>query len=160
MRERPTVRVLLVSPAKRLLLFRAHNHELAGAPATFWSTAGGGREGIETIQETAIREIREETGICDVVLGPVVWYGENVLSFPDFKAVFLQHYIVAYAATEALDHSGWTIQEQRETAEARWWSLAEIHISNEVIYPTGLADLLAPILDSIYPPTPIYLLRM
>ena len=120
----------------------------------------GGREGDETIEETARREIREETGICDVILGPVVWYGENVLTFPDFKAVFLQHYIVAHAAGEALDHSGWTEQEKRETADARWWSLDDIRATTETIYPQGLAELLVPVLDGIYPPEPVILFRI
>jgi hypothetical protein len=81
-----------------------------------------------------------------------------VLTFPDFKAVFLQHYIVAHAPSEALDHTGWTEQEQRETADARWWSLAELRATDETIYPTGLADLLEPVLAGNYPIEPLTLL--
>ncbi|MCC7267714.1 MAG: NUDIX domain-containing protein [Caulobacteraceae bacterium] len=56
MQVRPTVRVLLLDPEDRLLLFRGR---LPAQPdsAPFWFTCGGGIEPGETVEDAALREI-------------------------------------------------------------------------------------------------------
>ena len=72
MRDRPTVRVLLLDADGRLLPMKGR---LPGAPAgpAAWFTVGGGAEPGETVTEAAIREVREETGFTEVAFGPVIW---------------------------------------------------------------------------------------
>jgi ADP-ribose pyrophosphatase YjhB (NUDIX family) len=60
MRERPTVRVVLLSPRRRLLLMRFTDNLTAG-PRTFWATVGGEIEAGETLAMAATRELAEET---------------------------------------------------------------------------------------------------
>ncbi len=151
MRERDSVRVLLVSPAKRLLLIHYRNIGKDGVSRPCWTTAGGGIDEGETILEAARREIAEETGLSGAVLGPVVWYCEDSRRSGDWQVRHKEHFIVAHAPSEVLARDGWTEHERGEILEMRWWRAEEIAQSAEMIYPPGLAEIVAPILDAIYP---------
>lgn len=145
------MRVVLLSPNDRVLMIKYRNLGPSGTPRPCWTLAGGGREDGETIEQTAAREIAEETGMIDVRLGPVVWYGEDGHRSGDWKFVFREHFIVAFAPTEALDQSGWTDHERREILETCWWTIEDLRVTDEVIYPPGLADHLLPLLRGHYP---------
>jgi ADP-ribose pyrophosphatase YjhB (NUDIX family) len=145
------VRVLLLSPERRLFLIKYKNLGPTGVSHSCWTTAGGGREAGETIQDCAQREIAEETGLRSVSLGPVVWYGEDGHRSGDWKHVFREHFILAFAPDEEISHDGWTEHERRQVLETRWWSLQELRSTSEVIYPLGLADLIEPLLNGVYP---------
>jgi len=151
MAESGRVRVLLLSPRQRLLLIKYRNTGPSGAPRPCWTTAGGGCDPGETLQQAALREIAEETGICGVRLGPVVWYGEDSRRSGDWKLTFREHFIVAFAPIEAVDRSGWTEHEQQQILATRWWRTEDLRSTDEIIYPIGLADLLEPILRGDYP---------
>jgi ADP-ribose pyrophosphatase YjhB (NUDIX family) len=132
-------------------LIKYRNVGPSGQPRPCWTLAGGGRENGETIEQAALREIAEETGMTDVRLGPVVWYGEDGQRGGDWNVVFKEHFILAFASTEAIDQSGWTDHERRQILETRWWTLEELRASKDVIYPFRLADQLAPLLAGDYP---------
>jgi 8-oxo-dGTP pyrophosphatase MutT (NUDIX family) len=68
---RPAARVLLLDPLGRVLLLRVERPY--GLPYAAWLTPGGGLEPGESHEEAALRELREETGISGVELGPWVW---------------------------------------------------------------------------------------
>lgn len=157
METRPTVRVLLLDPADRLLLFRGR---LPAEPDTapFWFTCGGGLDPGETVEAAALREILEETGIAAVELGPRVWLSEGVmpgLDLGDPPRLFQETFIVARCAGGELTRDGWTELEHRFMDDARWWTLAEIAASTETIYPKGLAGLLPDLLAGRWPREPI-----
>jgi len=116
-----------------------------------WTTAGGRCESGETIQQTALREIAEETGMTNARLGPIVWYGEDGHRSGDWKFLFKEHFIVAFAQTESVEESGWTDHERREILETRWWTVEALRASEETVYPFALADLLEPIVRGEYP---------
>lgn len=151
MAEPGRVRVLLLSPRARLLMIKYRNTGPTGEPQPCWTLPGGGREEGESLEETAIREITEETGIADVRLGPIVWYGEDGRRSGDWKILFKEHFILAFAGTEAVEDGGWTEHERRQILETRWWTLEDLRASDEVIYPPGLAALLEPLLRGDYP---------
>lgn len=66
-RLRPAARVLLIDELDRVLLLRAGVGE-----GGVWITPGGALEPGETAEQAALRELREETGIEDAALIPVV----------------------------------------------------------------------------------------
>lgn len=164
MKERVAVRLLLLSPQGRLLLLRGE-----GGPVTamsgedhgvFWFTAGGGLEPGEDLMTAARREVVEETGLTDVRFGPAVWYSEQVLSFHGEPTLFKETYIVAHAEAETLDAAGWTELERELIQDWRWWSLAEIAVTAEVIFPSGLANLLPDVIAGRYPSAPLVIARV
>lgn len=68
----PGVGVAVVEDGRILLVRRGR-----GAGAGLWAVPGGRVEWGETLEEAAVREVREETGL-EVRLGPVVWTGESI----------------------------------------------------------------------------------
>src|SRR5438128_746593 len=86
---RRAARVLLIDGKDRILLIHALVPEPTGAnDHDFWLTPGGGVNEGETFEEAALRELREETGVGDVDLGPCVWMRTHV--FPWDGKVYKQ----------------------------------------------------------------------
>src|SRR4051812_34098783 len=77
-RLRHSVRVLLLDEQDRLLLFRIEQPDTCAA---FWFPPGGGLEDREDARAAAVREVAEETGLGDVVLGPEVWRRRHVFTW-------------------------------------------------------------------------------
>lgn len=71
-------------------------------------------EAGESISDTALRELQEETGISDVSSGPVVWYDEDSQWGIAWGATYKEHFIVAHAKAEDLCKDGWTEHEHQQ----------------------------------------------
>jgi 8-oxo-dGTP pyrophosphatase MutT (NUDIX family) len=146
MRERLTARVLLLDPDGRVLLMKGR---LPGRPdgPSFWYSIGGGVEEGETLQQAAAREIVEETGLTDAVLGPTVWRDEVILrDIEHEKRLFKQYYVVAHTAGGDPSREGWLPHERLLTDDMRWWTLDELQLTDDTVYPIGMAVLLADVL--------------
>lgn len=149
---RPTARVLLLDVSDRILLLKGR---LPGKPQGegSWFTVGGGVEPGETYREAAAREILEETGITDFELGPVVWVREGVLHIPE-PAHFQEQYILARCQAVEPVRDGWTVLEKALIDDVRWWTLAELIMTQDRVFPPGLARLLPPVLAGEFPTAP------
>jgi|HubBroStandDraft_1064217.scaffolds.fasta_scaffold37882_3 8-oxo-dGTP pyrophosphatase MutT (NUDIX family) len=146
MRERPSARVILLDPDDRILLLQGRLPATPDGPQ-FWFTVGGGIEDGETLDEAALREIVEETGLLDAALGPAVWRDEIVLPDQSGELMLLkQTYRLAHTAGGQLSRAGWQDLERAFTDDIRWWTLEELRASGETFYPIGLAELLADVL--------------
>ena len=146
MRERLTARVLLLDPDGRILLMKGRLPGRPDGPA-FWYSIGGGVEDGETLAQAAAREIVEETGLTDAVLGPIVWRDEVILHDVDGEQrLFRQYYVVARTAGGAPSREGWLPHEHRLTDDMRWWTLGELQLTADTVYPIGMAVLLADVL--------------
>ena len=146
-RERPTARVLLLDPEDRILLMKGRLPSNPDAPGV-WFTIGGGIEPGESLYEAAAREVVEETGLTDAVLGEIAWRGEVVL--PDRKQrpiLFKDTFILARCAGGAVVRHGWQALEHELVDDMRWWTLDELEATGEPVFPADLAARLRAVLD-------------
>jgi len=159
MRERLTARVLLIDRRKRILLMKGRLPSDPTAPGA-WFTLGGGVEPGESLAEAAAREIVEETGFEDAVIGELVWRGEQILHDRKGRAVLFQEsYFLASCAGGEPSRAGWQALEREFVDDVRWWSLEELAACAEPVFPAGLAqrliDLLAAKAGAIAEETPV-----
>lgn len=154
MDERHTSRLLLLDPDNRVLLMRIAvvpeaDSGSAHTDDELWVTVGGQIEPGETVLAAAERELHEETGITDARVGPVVWYGEQVLRINGAPRLLKENFVLARCSDSALTDSGWTAEERQAIAEMRWWSLDELAATTMSIKPPMLARVLGELLESV-----------
>lgn len=147
---RPTVRVLLLDDADRLLLFR-----FDALDGPIWCTAGGGIDPGESAERAALRELAEETGRAGVELGQEVWHRRVVLPTPDGLLDLRERWFLCRVPAFAVDTAGFTPEERRMVGAHRWWTAAELAVSTERFAPRDLAHLLAGLLRDGPPPVPV-----
>ncbi len=139
-RLRPAGRVIVLDPDDRVLLFRYDE----GPPnGRHWCTPGGGLNDGEDYAAGARRELAEETGWADVRLGGEVHEATRTMEYAD--AIVRQHERFFLARVEvACRELGDVAAMHRSDGIAawRWWTLAEVDSTGEVIWPQGLADLI------------------
>jgi ADP-ribose pyrophosphatase YjhB (NUDIX family) len=144
MRTRPSARLLITTPQRRVLLFRFVHKTGALAGKVHWATPGGGVEDGETFAEAATRELREETGNHTAQITGPVGTREVQLQLPDGEWVLaVEQYFVAHTRTEFISRDGWTAQEREVMADHRWWSLGELRSTTETVYPEDLIEMLS-----------------
>jgi len=139
-RLRRAGRVIVLDPEDRVLLFRYDD----GPPnGRHWSTPGGGLDDGEDYRSGARRELAEETGWTDVPLGPEVHERTLVMEYDD--AIVRQHERFFLARVEAAGRGLGEVAAMHVSdgiAAWRWWTLAEMDATEEVIWPPGLAGLI------------------
>ena len=151
--ERPTARVLLLDAADRILLMKGRLPSAPERPGA-WFTVGGGVEPGETFIEAAAREVREETGIVDFVLGPVVWVREGVMRMPE-PMLFKECYVLARCDGGEPDRRGWNALERELIDDIRWWTLPDLQATSERVFPPGLAQRLPELIAGRLPSEPV-----
>ncbi|MFC7549334.1 NUDIX hydrolase [Plantactinospora sp. GCM10030261] len=147
--ERDSVRLVVLDREERVLLF--HTREITRPEYGFWwELPGGGIDLGETYRETAVRELREETGfrITPDQVGEPTWRRTATFLFREVRR--LQHEVVVpVRLTEtqpAIDATEQLIEEQEDYVDFRWWSVPDIVASRERFYPGRLPTLLTPFL--------------
>lgn len=138
-RLRRSARVFLFDAQTSDILLIRFVAEPEGQPFVFWVTPGGEIEPGEDDRTAAERELAEELGLRLVLMGPVhresggtyTHLGETVRNDDVFFA--------AKCARGEPVLCGVTVEEIALMREARWWTLAELRITPERVFPQGIA---------------------
>lgn len=147
---RESARIILLDGQNRLFMFRS------GSEAQpYWVLPGGGREPGESWEQTALRELWEETSIDGVEPGPCVWHREGTTQIGYYS---IERYFVVYVDEAIITNRNQLSFERAHYTVSRWWSVPEIRLSNDVFYPDGLAEPMEPILNGGYPENPVLIL--
>lgn len=154
--SRWAVRAILLDPLDRLLLARYFDPENP-ARGQWWITIGGGVEPGEDPCTALHREIAEEVGIREVELGPLMWRRRSRFRFRGVTYEQDNDYYLARTPVTEVDDSGSDDGEREVTLGHRWWRMEELRITDQAVYPNGLATLLGTVLAEGPPPEPVVL---
>jgi 8-oxo-dGTP pyrophosphatase MutT (NUDIX family) len=137
--RRRVARVLLFDDQDRLLLFHVRDPaDPTGDP--WWYLPGGGMDPGESAAQAARRELFEETGIENAEIGPVVLERRRVRFRFDGRHYEQDEWHVygRLPIGGAIRGGGEDLEAEAVDAH-RWWTLADLETSSEVVYPAGLA---------------------
>jgi 8-oxo-dGTP pyrophosphatase MutT (NUDIX family) len=134
----PAVTVFVVDDQDRVLLVRR-------ADSNRWALPGGGVEIGESVAQTAVREVQEETGIDVEVVGFIGVYSDprHVIAYDDGEV--RQQFALCLRGKP----TGGVLGGDDESAEVRWVPASElssldIHPSMRLRIDHGLAESSAP----------------
>jgi 8-oxo-dGTP pyrophosphatase MutT (NUDIX family) len=147
----PGLRVLVIDDAGRVILFAATND----AGRRFWFTPGGRTEPGESLEETARRELREELGLTDFVLGPELWRWRARGSWDDVVFEGQERGFLVRVPAFSVDTSGFTDEEKAVISGHRWWTVEELEEASDRVAPPGLAALVRQVLTDGPPAEPV-----
>jgi double-stranded uracil-DNA glycosylase len=131
--QRVNIRAMLVDDRGRTLLFR-YGDELE----TWWVGPGGGQEAGEDDEQTLRRELREECGLSEFELGPLLWERDYWdLEAPEHGGGIQRAYLVQVPAFEIAPQLDLREEGAREE---RWFTADEVE--GLPVRPADLADRL------------------
>ena len=142
--QRHAGRVILLDPGNRVLLMRYDDRLPNGR---HWTTPGGGLNPGEDYATAAVRELAEETGWTDIPLGREVLQRSLTM---EYGGRMVHQYERHYLART--DHPARQLGDvaQMHAADGisawRWWTLAELDSTAEVIWPAELAIVIRKVL--------------
>ena len=146
-RVRESCRVVVLDPEDRLLLLRVVDTGeivIGGRPSprTYWITPGGGCEADESFVDTALREVREETGLAAVCLGPTLHVREADFTYFGEDLRSREHYFAGWTEEVAVSFDGHEPHEVSGIVEHRWWTRAELEADPSLVwFPENLLEL-------------------
>ncbi len=148
---RPGARVLLIDSDGRVLLFASGDAE----GRTFWYPPGGGSEPGEGAEETAKRELLEETGLCDIELTVEIGWRRGLASWGGVTYDCRERWFLARVAPCQIDITRFTDEERRSITTHRWWAIDELASTTDRLIPRNLAVLVSTILCDGPPAAPL-----
>jgi 8-oxo-dGTP pyrophosphatase MutT (NUDIX family) len=148
--ERDAIRAILLTPMHEVLLMRIHP---PGGGEHFWITPGGGLEPGESVESGLRRELREELGLDDFAVGPLLWRRQHTFTWGEKRIRQRERYHAVHVEPFAPRMS-----DALEAAVLdcfRWWPAAELALASERLTPLSLAQIVARYLTHGAPAEPL-----
>lgn len=133
--------MLLVDEDERVLLFRGIDRTRPDL-SPWWYPVGGALDGDETVTQAAVRETREETGLVITDPGPVVGTRRFSWTFEGQELDQEESFFLVRTANFAPSSTDWTDTEAATIQQWRWWPVADLRATTDVVFPEDLADRL------------------
>jgi len=152
---RPAVRALMIDSGERVLMVKLdYWNRWIG-----WVLPGGGIEAGEDAITALRRELAEETGAVDVFVGPPVCRRRHVSQgmIEGYDGQEETIYLVPCAPFEVDPQLSVEQLRAEGVTEVRWWSVDELVMTDEIVKPENLVDLIKQILDNGAPDEPLVL---
>jgi len=147
--HRVSARIALLDEQGRILLFCGSDPAAADGPAPrWWFTVGGAAQPGESLVQTAVRELAEETGLqvaVEEMVGPV-WRREAIIDFNGSVMRSEEFFFVHRTAHFEPSTTGHSALERSYLHGHKWCDatmVRELVASGEPVYPVQLAELLA-----------------
>lgn len=148
--SRTSARVVLLDDGGAVLLLCGSDPAASGSekPAPrWWFTIGGAAQVGESLAQTAVRELEEETGlrvVPDAIIGPV-WRRDAVIDFNGSVIRSEEMYFLYRTTRFEPSDTGRTGLERTYIHGHRWCDatmIGELVAGGETVYPLQLAELL------------------
>ncbi|ONI90378.1 NUDIX domain-containing protein [Actinosynnema sp. ALI-1.44] len=149
-------RILLLDRADRVLLIHALDPTDPGH--RWWELPGGGLDDGEDLEDAALRELAEETGITLTALDRKLWVRESRFRYKDRDHHRIDHVFLARTSSTAPQVAlKPTENEKAGLIERRWWSADDLRQCGDKLLPANLSALLDDLLADRFSHTPLRL---
>jgi 8-oxo-dGTP pyrophosphatase MutT (NUDIX family) len=151
---RHIARAIVLDPADRVLLIEyvsVHAKGPDGGPLHFWFMPGGGLEPGEDHVTACARELGEEIGRDDAMIGPQVASCDGPFHLFKQSRDARERYFVVRLPDDRVDTSRLAETEDNPLVGTRWWTLAELEATDQRIEPAGLAGVVAHLVSGMTP---------
>ncbi|MFC7362001.1 NUDIX hydrolase [Nocardioides astragali] len=147
-----TVKLLLLDEEDRVLLIHATD------PRTghhCWYPVGGGVESGESLQQAAIREAHEETGLAALPTGIPVWTRDHLYRYDGRTVEVHEDWLLHSVPHFEPAPTGFSDYETTSVLGFRWWRAEELSQTTDTVLPPALGDLLSALLRDGPPGVPV-----
>jgi 8-oxo-dGTP pyrophosphatase MutT (NUDIX family) len=147
--HRGAARLLVLTPEPQVLLLRLE----PSFRGPFWVTPGGGLDDGESYEDAARRELAEEVGRDDLVLGQCIWTREVAFTWERWRVhqrerTFL---VEVPAPFEAIT----VFPDEEPITGSGWFTTDQLRAEPDPVYPVGLADHLERLLADGHGSAPV-----
>ncbi|WP_157683341.1 NUDIX hydrolase [Microlunatus soli] len=140
---RRSARVAVLDAEDRVLLLHARFRRSVPGVDLAWFLPGGGVEHNEDLTAAAVRELAEETGIAvDQTSLTALAHTEGDGTVGELTGPMRDDVFVTRAPSTAVSTAGMEEHERRALDRHRWWPLAALADTDEMVFPVGLAAVL------------------